>query len=46
MAQRRDERRDLDQTFGLAWRVLSTLPRHELSMLDPDTVSAHYQETA
>ncbi|WP_062346081.1 V-type ATP synthase subunit B [Herbidospora yilanensis] len=44
LRQRRDERRDLDQTFTRAWRVLSALPRRDLSLLAPDTLDVHYRE--
>ncbi|HEY8474225.1 MAG TPA: V-type ATP synthase subunit B [Natronosporangium sp.] len=33
LAQRPDERRELADTLDRAWRVLGTLPRHELTML-------------
>ncbi len=42
--QRRDESRSLDETFQRAWRVLSVLPRRELTMLSQQALDAHYQE--
>lgn len=39
--QRPDEYRDLNQTLDLAWRALSALPRHELTMLPGAQVEAH-----
>ncbi|MCK2218316.1 V-type ATP synthase subunit B [Actinomadura sp. ATCC 31491] len=41
-----DEARTLEQTFERAWRVLSVLPRRELSMLDPGVLEARYREAA
>jgi V/A-type H+/Na+-transporting ATPase subunit B len=43
-SQRPDESRSLDQTFRRAWRVLSVLPRRELTMLSQQALDAHYQE--
>jgi V/A-type H+/Na+-transporting ATPase subunit B len=43
ISQRPDERRSLDQTFERAWRVLSVLPRRELTMLPAAALDAHYQ---
>ncbi len=42
--QRRDESRSLEETFRCAWRVLSVLPRRELTMLSQAALDAHYQE--
>jgi V/A-type H+-transporting ATPase subunit B len=42
--QGRDESRGLDETFERAWRVLSVLPRRELTMLSQEALDAHYQE--
>ncbi|SFJ87803.1 V/A-type H+-transporting ATPase subunit B [Streptosporangium canum] len=44
LAQRGDESRSLEETFNRAWQVVSVLPRRELSMLDPETLDAHYRE--
>ncbi|MBP2704525.1 V-type ATP synthase subunit B [Microbispora sp. RL4-1S] len=44
LAQRRDESRSLDETFDRAWRVVSALPRRELSLLPDEALDAHYQE--
>ncbi|GAB2467312.1 V-type ATP synthase subunit B [Streptosporangium sandarakinum] len=44
LAQRRDEARSLDETFERAWRVVSVLPRRELSMLSPAALDAGYRE--
>ena len=41
--QRPDERRGLDETLDRAWRVLSVLPRRELTMLPTAALDAHYQ---
>jgi len=46
LAQRADERRELEQTLGLAWKALSTLPRRELTMISDEMVRAHYEERA
>lgn len=43
VAQRRDELRSLDDTMDRAWRVVSVLPRSELTMLRPDLLDLHYQ---
>jgi len=40
--QRRDERRSIEQTLDLAWRVLSLLPRRELTMLAPELLDARH----
>lgn len=40
--QRGDERRTIEQTLDLAWRVLSLLPRRELTMLAPDLLDARH----
>jgi V/A-type H+/Na+-transporting ATPase subunit B len=42
-SQRRDEARSLDETFQRAWRVLSVLPRRELTMLSQSALDANYQ---
>ncbi|CEA07927.1 V-type sodium ATPase subunit B [Arthrobacter saudimassiliensis] len=39
--QGRSEARTLDQTFDLAWRALSVLPRRELIMLSPELVDRY-----
>jgi V/A-type H+-transporting ATPase subunit B len=41
-SQRRDESRSLDDTFRRAWRVLSVLPRRELTMLSQQALDANY----
>ncbi|GAA1510039.1 ATP synthase subunit B [Sphaerisporangium rubeum] len=41
--QGRTESHDLGETFDLAWQVLSTLPRAELTMLDPAAVDTFYR---
>jgi V/A-type H+/Na+-transporting ATPase subunit B len=40
--QRPDERRDLDETLDRCWRVLSRLPRRELTMLSAAELDAHH----
>jgi len=40
--QRRDERRSIEQTLDRAWRVLSLLPRRELTMLAPELLDARH----
>jgi len=42
LSQRRDEFRTLDETLDRAWRVASTLPKRELSMVKATFVDAHY----
>ncbi len=44
LAQRRDEARTLEETLDRAWRVASSLPRRELSMVPEALVKAHYVE--
>jgi len=42
LAQDRDENRPLLETLDRAWRVLSRLPRAELTMLSDAALAAHY----
>jgi V/A-type H+-transporting ATPase subunit B len=42
-SQRPNEARSLAETFQRAWRVLSVLPRRELSMLSEQALDEHYQ---
>ncbi|HZD74450.1 MAG TPA: V-type ATP synthase subunit B [Actinomycetota bacterium] len=42
-SQRPSESRSLADTFQRAWRVLSVLPRRELTMLSAQALDAHYQ---
>ena len=42
LAQDRDEDRSLEETLERGWRVVSRLPRAELTMLSHDLVAAHY----
>jgi V/A-type H+-transporting ATPase subunit B len=42
VSQRPDERRGLDETFERAWRVLSALPRRELTMMSAADLDAHH----
>ena len=44
LAQHADETRTLEETFERAWRVVSMLPRRELSMLGQAALDAHYRE--
>ena len=44
IAQGRGESRAMEDTLDLAWRVLSMLPRRELTMTSPDTLAEHYFE--
>jgi V/A-type H+/Na+-transporting ATPase subunit B len=44
VSQARDESRTLDETVERAWRVLSVLPRRELTMLSRAAVEANYRE--
>ncbi len=44
LAQRRDETRTLAETLARAWRVASTLPRRELTMVGQALVDAYYVE--
>jgi V/A-type H+-transporting ATPase subunit B len=46
VSQRRGESRGMGETFERAWRVLSVLPRRELTMLSEAALDAHYQEDA
>jgi V/A-type H+-transporting ATPase subunit B len=43
VSQRLDERRSLDETLERAWRVLSALPRRELTMMAAADLDAHHQ---
>jgi V/A-type H+/Na+-transporting ATPase subunit B len=43
VSQRVNQCRSLDETFELAWRVLSVLPRRELTMLPAAALDAHYR---
>jgi V/A-type H+/Na+-transporting ATPase subunit B len=45
LQQRTDESRSLDDTLGLAWQVLSLLPRRELTAIGAEMVEAHYGRT-
>jgi V/A-type H+-transporting ATPase subunit B len=42
VSQRPDQRRSLDETFERAWRVLSALPRRELTMMSAADLDAHH----
>lgn len=44
VGQRVDEARSLDETLARVWRVLSELPRRELTMLPAATIEARYVE--
>lgn len=39
------ERRTIDETLGRAWRVLSVLPRRELTMLPADMLDMYLEQT-
>jgi len=45
-SQRPSESRSLADTFQRAWRVLSVLPRRELTMLSAQALDGHYQQAA
>jgi V/A-type H+-transporting ATPase subunit B len=42
LAQGRDENRSLEETLGRGWRIVSRLPRSELTMLSTAALDAHY----
>jgi V/A-type H+-transporting ATPase subunit B len=42
LAQGRDENRSLEETLERGWRVVSRLPRSELTMLSTAALDAHY----
>jgi V/A-type H+-transporting ATPase subunit B len=44
VGQERGERRSLEETLERGWRVVSGLPRAELTMLSDAALDAHYQE--
>jgi len=44
LSQGLDESRSLDETLSRAWRVASTLPRKELTMVAQKLVDEHYAE--
>lgn len=44
VAQRRDEKRDLAETFDRVWEALAALPRRELTMITAAALDAHHRE--
>jgi len=42
VTQRRDESLSIEEAFARAWRVLSALPRRELTMIPSDVLDARY----
>jgi V/A-type H+-transporting ATPase subunit B len=46
LSQRRDENRALEETLERGWRVLSQLPRAELTMLSEAALDAHHRGPA
>lgn len=46
LSQARDEDRSLEETLGRGWRVVSQLPRSELTMLSDAALDAHYRGAA
>jgi V/A-type H+-transporting ATPase subunit B len=44
LSQGRTEAHSLEETLERAWRVASTLPRRELSMVSQRSLDAYYQE--
>ena len=46
LAQDRDEDRSLEETLDRGWRVVSRLPRSELTMLSDRALDAHYRAEA
>lgn len=44
LSQGRDESRSLDETLDLAWKVLSVLPRRELTVVSEKLLDDHYEE--
>ena len=46
LSQAPDESRTLEDTLDRGWRVVSRLPRAELTMLSDAALDAHYRETA
>jgi len=40
------ENRDIEETLELAWKILSRLPRRELSRLSEEQLDEHYQKSA
>ncbi|MGH7618716.1 MAG: V-type ATP synthase subunit B [Gemmatimonadaceae bacterium] len=46
LSQDPEEDRDLNRTLDLAWEVLSSLPRRELTMISTTMADAHYREAA
>lgn len=43
LSQGPQENRSLEQTLDLAWEIASILPRHELTMISPETIECHYR---
>ena len=43
MKQAPDESRNLDETLGRAWEVLSTLPESELTKIKEKHIKAYYK---
>ena len=43
LRQGESENRTLDQSFGIGWKLLSTLPRDELDRVDNETLAKYYK---
>ena len=46
LAQAPDEDRSLEETLDRGWRVVSRLPRADLTMLSDAALAAHYRGEA
>lgn len=44
LSQRRDEDREIGRSLDMAWEILGTLPRGELTRVSLDEISAHIKE--
>jgi len=44
LSQRYDERRDLEQTLGIGWDLLSEFPKEELTRIKPEYIDKYYKK--
>ena len=46
VTQGRDDNRTIEDTLGIAWKLLSDLPRTELKRIKPEIIDRYYQQTS